>query len=385
MYVAHAGGTLGPGLDYSNSLEALERSYSDGLRLFELDFSWTSDRRLVAIHDWGSNFKRFFDTRDLEQGFVPTLDDFMSYRMKGGYTQLDFESVDRWVQDHPGVSIVTDIKASNLEGLRYVADHAADPGRYIPQIYKRDELEEVSATGFDRIIFTLYRSRASDQEVADFAHENDLYAVTIPKDRIWRNGLAARLEGIVTFVHTVNDCAQFQSLRNAGVHGVYTDSLTPGACAAVAPSASRMSAADARPPRFDSRKTGNGPSEATAPRIANTAYTLSLLDPITEKRRPRREKLCLFGDSGDAMSGSWRSAMNPDRRGFWVQAAGDVWIWGGDKGDRLYQISMTGSLHGSTKITGRFTVLDSTDSSDWGGFLLSGCLAARNPVGQGPA
>jgi glycerophosphoryl diester phosphodiesterase len=368
-YVAHAGGTLGPGRNYSNSLEALERSYSDGLRLFELDFSWTADRHLVAIHDWTSNFERFFDTTDLEQDFVPTLDDFMSYRMKGGYTQLDFESVDRWVQDHPDASIVTDIKSANIEGLHYVADRAADLSRYIPQIYKRDEIEEVAATGYDRIIFTLYRSPASDEEVADFARENELYAITIPKDRIWRNGLADRLEGVVTFVHTVNDCAQFQSLRNAGVHGIYTDSLSPSACAEAASTPVQMSGADAQPPRFYPQEAREGPSEA-ATAIANTAYSLSLLHPTTNKQRSRRDKICLFGGADDATSGSWRSGTNPDRGGFWTQIDDDVWIWGSDIDDRLYQISLTGSLNGSTDITGRFTVLDFTDSSNWGHFLL---------------
>jgi len=49
--IAHAGGEY-RGIAYSNSLEALNANYARGLRLFEMDLSWTSDEQLAAIHDW---------------------------------------------------------------------------------------------------------------------------------------------------------------------------------------------------------------------------------------------------------------------------------------------------------------------------------------------
>jgi len=51
ILISHAGGGLEEG-NYSNSLEALDRAYADGLRYFEVDFSWTCDGKLVLIHDW---------------------------------------------------------------------------------------------------------------------------------------------------------------------------------------------------------------------------------------------------------------------------------------------------------------------------------------------
>ena len=58
-YVAHAGETLGGGFTMSNSLEALERSYADGRRLFEVDFNWTPEHEfqewfeIAAMADLG--------------------------------------------------------------------------------------------------------------------------------------------------------------------------------------------------------------------------------------------------------------------------------------------------------------------------------------------
>ena len=50
-YIAHAGGEI-DGEIYTNSLEALTKSYLDGFRLFELDIIRTSDGHFVAAHDW---------------------------------------------------------------------------------------------------------------------------------------------------------------------------------------------------------------------------------------------------------------------------------------------------------------------------------------------
>ena len=57
--VAHAGGGV-DGDRYWNSVEALERNYAAGFRVFEVDFHWTRDRKLVLLHDWKQNFERLF-------------------------------------------------------------------------------------------------------------------------------------------------------------------------------------------------------------------------------------------------------------------------------------------------------------------------------------
>ena len=57
--IAHAGGQVN-GATYTNSLEALEENYQAGFRAFEIDFSFTSDRQLVCLHDWEESFTRSF-------------------------------------------------------------------------------------------------------------------------------------------------------------------------------------------------------------------------------------------------------------------------------------------------------------------------------------
>ncbi len=49
--IAHAGGGIN-GLKYTNSLEAMEQSIEHGFKMIELDLLISSDRRIVAVHDW---------------------------------------------------------------------------------------------------------------------------------------------------------------------------------------------------------------------------------------------------------------------------------------------------------------------------------------------
>ena len=49
--IAHAGGGI-DGNIYTDSLEALNQSYQNGTRLFDIDLRFTSDDEIVLRHDW---------------------------------------------------------------------------------------------------------------------------------------------------------------------------------------------------------------------------------------------------------------------------------------------------------------------------------------------
>ena len=63
--VIHALGTV-DGLAYTNSKEALEKSFLDGDRVFECDMILTADQKLVACHDWGTGMQEGFS-----EGCIP--------------------------------------------------------------------------------------------------------------------------------------------------------------------------------------------------------------------------------------------------------------------------------------------------------------------------
>lgn len=222
-HIAHAGGRV-DGMAYTNSLEALESNYQRGFRVFELDFSWTADGRLVLIHDWGQTWKRFSP----EALNTPTLAEFMQTDHSKGLWFLSLDDLFDWLRLRPDARVVTDVKQRNVEALQKIALKAPDlQERFIPQIYDPQEYAPVRASGFKKVLFTVYRSDLSEREIADFVMESAVAGLVVPEYRAQRGDFKnLRERGSVNiFVHTINDEAAWKALRAQGFHGVYTDDL----------------------------------------------------------------------------------------------------------------------------------------------------------------
>lgn len=102
--VIHAMGKINDDT-YTNSLEAFEYHYLNGQRVFEVDFSVTSDGKLVARHDWGDGKQS-----GLDQEHIPTEKVFLQNKICGKYTPLSIEKLVKLMQTYEDVIIVTDTK-----------------------------------------------------------------------------------------------------------------------------------------------------------------------------------------------------------------------------------------------------------------------------------
>jgi glycerophosphoryl diester phosphodiesterase len=223
--IAHAGGVVDQRVE-TNSLEALNESVRNGHTMIEVDLSWTADDRLVLIHDWDDAVRNLFE----QTPQIMTSAEFRSSSTTCGVTQLTLDDLAGWMNRNPAVTVVTDIKARNIEALRIISANWPDlRRRFIPQIYHPETFEAVRELGFDRVIFTLYRGEFSDRLVIDFAMNRPLWAVTMTSQRAVTGSLAEQLSalGVVVFAHTVNDHWTADRLRQRGVYGVYTDWLSP--------------------------------------------------------------------------------------------------------------------------------------------------------------
>ena len=151
----------------------------------------------------------------------------MAMEEKHGWQQLDLYHLVLWMEEHPDVYIVTDIKKDNIEFLSYIAQNFAGMrGRFIPQIYRRDEYDQARALGFHNIIYTLYQSEDNVDDVIDFVNTHPLYGVTISDKKFksgrWKELLKTKKP---VFVHTINDEKRAKELLDQGVSAIYTDSL----------------------------------------------------------------------------------------------------------------------------------------------------------------
>ncbi|MCB1985666.1 MAG: hypothetical protein H6936_13820 [Burkholderiales bacterium] len=224
--IAHGGGEIA-GNHVTNSLQALNKTYDLGQRFIEMDFSWTSDNHLVLIHDWNETYRQHFSMHSK----APDLNKFNRLSMNYGLTQLNLEQLLAWLHERPDAKIITDIKARNLEGLAYIAKNAGRmKGQFMPQIYNINEYNQAVALGFEKIIFTVYRTNISDAQLLDFASSHVLAAVTLPVNRATQGTLAQQLKnkGLFVYAHTVNQAVFFDFLQSKGVEGIYSDVIFPG-------------------------------------------------------------------------------------------------------------------------------------------------------------
>ncbi|MBI4845942.1 MAG: amidohydrolase [Candidatus Omnitrophica bacterium] len=219
-FIAHAGGSINT-VAYSNSQEALDYNYEKGFRFIELDFEWTSDGKLVLLHDWATVLKMLFN----EPAGRRSLEEFKNFKMKEGLRQLTLEQFIDWLKRNKDVFVITDIKTNNITALeRIKGQFPIMVENFIPQVYDFEEYFLARKLGYRHIILTLYRSNYLDEEIVNFAKKNYLAAVTMPIKRGLTN-LPRMLKeiNVPAYVHTVNDEELLKELKENGVFGIYTD------------------------------------------------------------------------------------------------------------------------------------------------------------------
>jgi glycerophosphoryl diester phosphodiesterase len=221
--IAHAGGAI-YGLRYTNSLEALDFSYEYGHRFLELDFDRTADGEVVMIHDWENMAARMFG----EAG-QRTKADFLSATALANLTVLDLDRLKTWMDAHPDAYIITDVKEDNLTTLQEAREALGEAAeRLIPQVYSPEEYTALAQDGWERIIFTIYRTDLTLEEVEEAAMTLRPWALTMPLETLDADMLTRLSQaGICVYTHTVNDLSTFEQWQAVGLHGIYTDYFQP--------------------------------------------------------------------------------------------------------------------------------------------------------------
>jgi glycerophosphoryl diester phosphodiesterase len=144
-FIAHAGGEIN-GETYTNSLEALNYSYKNGIKLFELDIIETTDGHFVAAHDW-ENWKRRVNYPIVDNKPV-SLDEFMSYKIKNKYTPLDMQRINDWFKEHQDAFLVTD----KINYPKKFSKFFIDKNRLMMELFSVSAIEEGINEGILEVI-----------------------------------------------------------------------------------------------------------------------------------------------------------------------------------------------------------------------------------------
>jgi len=227
LRVAHAGGAL-TGNFGPNSIGGMSESFENGFRFIELDFALTSDHKIVCLRDWDKDIIDLFgfsiNRKLLYKEFVALQNQYVDKHFR----RCHQDTLLGWLEEHPSVSLITGFKSNEIQGLSIIKD-SFPISQVIPQFYNWFDFNLMISLGFEKNILTLYRSNKKNLGILPMIERDDrLLAVTMT-GRQARDGLAESLgrRGIPSYVHTVNDHAEFEALRSLGVTEIYTDSLPP--------------------------------------------------------------------------------------------------------------------------------------------------------------
>lgn len=222
LVIAHAGGSA-DGHFYTNSREAIERSYSAGRRVFEIDFSQTCDGSLVLLHDWGmAGGKRISKAR------------FLEAKGTGDLSRLDLDDLVRWLVERPGATIVTDTKDDFRHFFARLEERLPAwfiERHFVIQVYDLATLGSLREAGSKlRVLLTIYKMSPDKDEAMMRALANGgVVAVTMPRSRASQllPILRKQFPDLPLYVHgtpsRINQPELHAELAALGASGFYLD------------------------------------------------------------------------------------------------------------------------------------------------------------------
>jgi glycerophosphoryl diester phosphodiesterase len=244
-FIAHAFGSV-DNRGYTNSLEAFQRNYARGFRVFEVDLVRLADGTALLAHDgleanYGLN-KPFKES---------TWADLAGHKYLGIYTILRAQELAGLLRSHPDMYVILDSKYSRLEIYRSMLQYAPERGlreRIFPHVEDSAELAQFrTAYPLQNYMLALYhtqsQNRYDDPVAGDFTARYRAPGVMMwwrdrdpslslaangREGRRYRPSFASALRGVGAnvYVHSLGDAAEVQRFWDLGI-GVYSDEPFP--------------------------------------------------------------------------------------------------------------------------------------------------------------
>lgn len=237
--IAHALGEADGKIE-TNSREAFLNAWSNGYRVVEGDFTYTSDNVLVVRHDFEKNGSYY--RLEIETDGDMVMDSKTYMETPAVYEQTPMRAVDLLylMAEYPDMYLVTDTKDTDkamvqrqFRDLKSIAENIGHPellNRIIPQLYSKEMLGWVKEVyPFQNWIFTLYLYPNPDyKDIANFCVANGIDTVTLHVDRATKANVSIlKASGLKVYAHTINRYLIFEDMLENGVDGIYTDRIKP--------------------------------------------------------------------------------------------------------------------------------------------------------------
>ncbi|MCC2226583.1 MULTISPECIES: phosphatidylinositol-specific phospholipase C/glycerophosphodiester phosphodiesterase family protein [Clostridia] len=227
------------GKDYLNSREGFLFMYEQGVRLFELDLSRTSDGVWVCRHNWNDSMGQW----DGNGKKVLTEKEFRQSKIYGKYTPMTLEDFFLLLKDYPDAYVLIDSKQYSLRNYQRTLEDYSDYveiarnagagetlDRIIPEIYNEAMFPGTAMLySFPSYVYSLWQEYSVEEleYIASFCKEKGIPAATVYWE-YWSEETEKIFEknGISLYVYTVNDRDQARRYISQGAEGICTDFLT---------------------------------------------------------------------------------------------------------------------------------------------------------------
>ena len=223
-YIAHALGGINNDKN-TNSRDALENSYSKGIKLFEVDISLTSDEELVCINGWSKDV--YNETLEIEynkENAVMSYEQFMNTKIKGKYTTMSFKDLIEFMKVHDDIYVMIDIGNQKKKKTKNIYEKIVQESNNDSKILNRlvingsttDMIKAVKEV-YDFKIINLYWPSKADrkdkkidtkEEFIEYCKENEISSLSTSlktykkeKDTIEY----FKKKGVIVYVFTEND------------------------------------------------------------------------------------------------------------------------------------------------------------------------------------
>lgn len=224
--IYHAGGDVG-GLDYTNSIEAMEETLAEGQRFVEIDFLYTSDGELACAHYWESLWE--------EEQKIPNLEEFKKLKIFGKYTSMNAYQLVDYMKQYPDLRIIIDTKEENYEAvirdLVEISSFDTDiTERFIIQLYEagsKEVFQKIYPFKDENFLFTAYKLGANySNRIMNICYEENIAVVAVPADSWEQETIDMfREKDFIIYEYTVNRPNRANESIAMGIQGFYTDCM----------------------------------------------------------------------------------------------------------------------------------------------------------------
>ncbi len=224
-YIAHAGGAY-KGQIYLNVEESFIEHYNKGIRMFEYDLMFSSDKQIIGTHLF-ENLKGWGMTNR------PTYSEYIDHFKDLDYTGVTLDFIFEIIESYPDLKIIVDTKENDeVEIMKEILTQATIKNidvsnSIIPQIYSEKSLEGIADLSFETYIFSNYKSGYTQGKIIKLINtQPKIKIVTISSlENLLFNNKKINDIGVEVAVNTISFKPLADFFFHTGVSYIYTDSL----------------------------------------------------------------------------------------------------------------------------------------------------------------